>query len=348
MPDRRYFFVFGEVLEPNGGAHVMFEMVERLAGAGVDARVLYTRSNFFYPFMKMPAAGAWSPRLKVLRVSRLKTAVSSLKHRPPAADRAMRWPQVDPGADDIIVVPEYRYPELAAAFPDNRVLVLAQGNYPFLTAFERDRRLGLAGLDRVSGFLTTSDACRDSVALFDPGFLGELRLDLDAGLYGFAESKAFQIAYMSRRRGHEVMIFEQMMGELLPDVPLVRIHDVSREEAAQMIRDSLFFVSFSEKEGFGLPAAEALSSGAIVTGYTGLGGEEFFTEETGFPVPDSDIVALMGTLKELVAEYRSDPARLDRKRRAASKYVQEKYDKEVATSQLIATWGALEKYLDKE
>nr|WP_227754596.1 glycosyltransferase [Stagnihabitans tardus] len=128
----------------------------------------------------------------------------------------------------------------------------------------------------------------------------------------------------------------------LADIPLVPIDGVSEEEAQRLIRESLFFLAFSEKEGFGLPPAEAMATGSLVIGYTGVGGAEYFTSETGFPIADGDAIAFLETLVEVVQLWRSAPASLEAKREAASAFMWRAHSEAQAVERLTTLWAEID------
>jgi glycosyltransferase involved in cell wall biosynthesis len=67
---------------------------------------------------------------------------------------------------------------------------------------------------------------------------------------------------------------------------LVPISGRSETEVGEIMRECAIFLSFSERDGFGLPPAEAMASGSYVIGYDGGGGREFFDPAYSCPVTD--------------------------------------------------------------
>ena len=112
----------------------------------------------------------------------------------------------------------------------------------------------------------------------------------------------------------------------------------SPEKLDSILRESLIFLSFSYREGFGLPPAEAMASGCIVVGYTGVGGEEFFQSEFGLQIPDSDIVRFVSTVEAAAKEYSRDPARLNHMRKSASQHIHARYSSDSMREALLALW----------
>lgn len=101
-------------------------------------------------------------------------------------------------------------------------------------------------------------------------------IETDIFDFNFASSKS--IAYMPRKNSDHVNIVLALLNQqdwfansnwkLLPIINLPQI-DVSK-----ILRSSSIFLSFGYPEGFGLPLAEALSTGCYIVGYDGIGGRE--------------------------------------------------------------------------
>ena len=87
------------------------------------------------------------------------------------------------------------------------------------------------------------------------------------GLFYFQPAKKRQIALMPRKKDADM---KQVLGLLryrgkLDGFTAVEIHDKSEAETAEILRDSMIFLSFSELEGWGLPPMEAMACGCSNT-----------------------------------------------------------------------------------
>ena len=124
------------------------------------------------------------------------------------------------------------------------------------------------------------------------------------------------------------------------------IDGVSKSEAAEMIGESLIFLSLSKIEGLGLPPAEAMATGSIVIGYTGHGGDEFFTSETGFVVSDGNFLELLSKTEDVIAEYEANPKRLDDFRKRVSDSILTNYSKKASTIAFKRAFEEVESWLE--
>jgi glycosyltransferase involved in cell wall biosynthesis len=84
-----------------------------------------------------------------------------------------------------------------------------------------------------------------------------------------------------------------------------------------------------------------MAAGCVVVGYTGLGGREYFTENTGFPVAEDDTAALVRALEAAVTEYEQNPTRLDALRRHASEVINARYSRQNFEASLLRIWERL-------
>jgi glycosyltransferase involved in cell wall biosynthesis len=91
------------------------------------------------------------------------------------------------------------------------------------------------------------------------------------------------------------------------------------------MRSCPIFLSFSEREGFGLPPAEAMASGCFVVGFTGMGGRDYFDPEYSSPVLENDILGYARAAEEAMRRYDSDPESLAKAGLVASERVVGRY-----------------------
>ena len=105
--------------------------------------------------------------------------------------------------------------------------------------------------------------------------------------------------------------------------------------------ESLIYLSFSTREGFGLPAAEAMACGCVVIGYTGLGGDEFFDPSYCYPVAEGDLIGFVRTIEDVIETHHKDETKLTKQRRLASKTISQKYSRSRARESVIKAFRQL-------
>ena len=171
---------------------------------------------------------------------------------------------------------------------------------------------------------------------------------INADLYRYSKEKKKQIAYMPRRLKEDsdaVINLLKIRGNL-KGFTFVPIQGMSQTQVAQVMKESLIFLSFSNREGFGLPPAEAMASGCIVVGYSGNGGDEFFTEEVAFKVPSGDLATYVKNVERIIAEYEDDSTELDSFRQRASSHILTTYSKSRTHDRFLHAWTEVVKAID--
>lgn len=345
------YFAIPSADTPSGGVSVILEHVSLLQSAGYRVVPLVNQADARYQFGFSGDHGAlnfhhdpalpepWVPssyggRLQRLFRRKLPRAVSRL--------RSLRssHPRARPERGDIVVVPEFWCSLLDKTYSEVDRVLLIQGQSHILLPGP-----DYARLPEVYG--ATIATSRSTKALADRLGLGNVHLvPVAVGTGGglqFTKQKRRQIAYMPRKRPEEVDFVTRLLkkSSVLAGYQFVSIDNMVWPQVTEVLNDSLFFLSFSDREGFGLPPAEAMLAGCIVIGYDGVGGAEFFDADSGVVLPDSDFVAVINAVEDAVREYEADPTRLDQLRKAASERIAREYSAEKMRTALLAAWQSI-------
>lgn len=344
-----YYFVLPDIARPVGGVNVLMQYIDILNAEGYRAAPLYKSPYYRYKYASCAAQGVYSKDLQRL-------ARQSLGRRARAADLfrgigSFGQPRINTPlqrkSSDVFILPEYGYPELFGLFSDARTILAVQGVFLFLRAFQREPVQSKLIAEQFDAIFTTSDASQKAVQSLANIASHNLRLSVEKDGLNFQQKKKLQIAYMPRRRGEEVDIVVSALKARsgMADVSFVAIENMPGDAVVDVLSESLLFLSFSYREGFGLPPAEAMAAGCIVVGYTGVGGDEYFTRDIAFPINDSDLVSFIDTVQSLVVEYQENPERLDKMRKKASKHILETYNAADARSNLLRVWAEIHQRL---
>jgi signal peptidase I len=346
----RYFFVITLVGHPVGGLRVLFEMIETLRASGRQAFPLYFAENETYEFSDYDGPAYYEAGLtklfsKSFPAGRL-SFLPFFKTRKFEKPKAPTVPNIiyEPLPGDTIVIPDFWYPEQAAYFSDQDKVLVSQDVFGFARPNMRDRESKGSELAKFKKIITTSDASAEIIRQTTNHTTDRVTLHVGDNLK-FHEKKRVQIAYIPRKRRQEAETIISILKDL-PEFDGVDFLPIgggmSNEAVAQTLHDSLIFLSFCSREGFGLPPAEAMKAGCITIGYTGVGGEEYFTPDVGFPILDSDIADFVATTRRVIKEYRDDPAELDALRKVASRSISKRYSKNAMETSVLAAWDRLE------
>ncbi|MBO9436754.1 glycosyltransferase [Ruegeria sp. R13_0] len=344
----RFLFYIPDSPVARGGISVVFDIIEVLNANGIEALALYGRPDFEYKCHVVTAPRVWSTFVHAPNTNAGLKHVArvfrdyALRHNPKPLSNTVPCPEWLVEADDVVIVPEYVADWLPDSLPRHLRLILFNQN-PF-TLIRAYARPGFKG-DRFSKSLSSSEACSAGSRMVFGAEPEKVPLYISNDLYAYQKHKSFQIAYMPRKRGRDSAALIKTLKAVpsLQNIPFVPIDGVSTDEAARLLRESLFFLSLPEREGFGLPAAEAMATGALVIGYTGIGGDEFFNDTSGFPVPEDNLMMLYETVIAVIARYRENPKPLDEFRLQASETILRNYSRREFEQEVIKIFSEFQK-----
>jgi Glycosyl transferases group 1 len=235
------------------------------------------------------------------------------------------------GSNDVLVVPEYYGPNLNQLPIGPSVVIFNQRAYH---TFDRvpyestNQGFPYAAIPRLRSLLTVSD---DNVRLLRHAFpsvaVHLARQVIDPTMFHPGHAAGRRIAFMVRRRAQErdTLLHILRSRGVLAGWDLVPIEGRSEVDTAEILRSCALFLSFSEREGFGLPPAEAMACGAFVVGYTGMAGRDFFDPAYCSPIGEGDLLAYAQAVEEAIGRYESDPASLGTQGIRASRAVLARY-----------------------
>ncbi|MFY1698284.1 MULTISPECIES: glycosyltransferase [unclassified Solwaraspora] len=286
---------------PSGGVRVIYRHVDLLTELGVPAYVMHKEPGF---------RCTWFAN----RTPVIAAAAATL------------------GPADILVVPEWYGPGLAAMPRGPRVVVFNQRAYDtFDHVPYADSGPGApyAGLPGMTALLAVSQDNVDLLSYAFPDIPVRLtRNVVDPDVFAPGDwPRRRRIAYVGHRRADErdQLLHILRSRNVLDGWELTLIAGRTEEQTAQIMRDCALFLSFSDREGFGMPPAEAMSCGAYVVGYPGLAGREFFDPAHCAPVPDGDLLAFARAVEQACATWADEPEMLAKRAAAASSAIRDRY-----------------------
>ena len=291
------YYLMPEASRPQGGVRVAYRHVDLLNEMGWSAAVLHRADGH---------RADWFENTTRVESSR------SLRFR----------------ANDLLVLAEWFGPSMAELDPRARVLVFNQGAYITFDGLALDGTgpgSPYADVPRLEGIMTVSSDSADLLGLsFPSAKIDVVRPVVDASVFHPTPEAADRVlAYAPSRRPDELHLLLHMLRAVGVDWPLVPIRGMSEREVARTLQRSAIFLSLSDRDGFGLPPAEAMACGAYVIGYTGGGGEEFF--DPSYSAPVHNLGEFVRTVRAAVDRPTEELAELGR---AASAAILERYDDE--------------------
>ena len=154
-------------------------------------------------------------------------------------------------------------------------------------------------------------------------------------LYG--GDKKRQFCYMPRKRMTEQVetaAFLRLLGDRV-SWQGVKIENMTEEQAAEVMRQSVLFLSYSEKEGMPMPPCEAMSCGCVVVGYHGIGGKEYFGKDFCITVEEENSLQYAQTLAEVMGKPQRELVELGK---MASEWVTREYSTAREVASIKSIW----------
>jgi glycosyltransferase involved in cell wall biosynthesis len=166
---------------------------------------------------------------------------------------------------------------------------------------------------------------------------------INTDVFSFSADKKKQICYMPRKHAEDAI---QVLGILklrnaLKDFAVVAIENLNEAGVANVLKESMLFLSFGYPEGCPLPPAEAMACGCIVVGYDGFGGREYFNPEFSYPIGVGDITGYVDTVETVLSLSMQNPAALVDKAKKASEYVRSVYSPKREAQDILQIWKPL-------
>ncbi|WP_309093066.1 hypothetical protein [Phenylobacterium sp.] len=203
-----------------------------------------------------------------------------------------------PAPDDIIVIPEEAHEamRLNQQRPERSVVLIQ--SWSILS------EVGFQGLDSFGAgatppLLVASPGLRDLMRRLYP----EAQIEL---VPCFADERLFRpsaktdaVACAPSKRERELQMIHNLFRRLHPRharLPWGLLRTAPEEKVASMFAQSSLHLGLGRLESVGLVTLEALASGCVCAGFTGVGGREYATADNGFWVADDDCVAAADAL----------------------------------------------------
>lgn len=123
--------------------------------------------------------------------------------------------------------------------------------------------------------------------------------------------------------------------------PVVPIRGLPQAETAKIMMESLVFLHMGEREGFGLPPAEAMRCGCVYVGLSGVSGLEYMRGRSFHFHPGTPDTAIAETVERVLRRHADDPGAYDTMRRSASDFIASTYSRSRTKGALLASWRDL-------
>ena len=299
---------------PSGGIKVIYRYVEHARALGFDARVWHGTPGFRYE--------SWGSTAPV------DTGV-----------------QLEFGSGDVLVMPETGGSKWSFLAEGHPVVMLCQGmDFIFSSSdFLTDEPGAYPGWPHATAAITVSDAIHTFMGrACHPGFpLHNVPVQIEDWFQPAPKEK--RIALMPRRRREDLLGAVQLLRRSgrLQDWQIVLIDDMTQEQVAEELGRAAIFLFGAEREGVGLPGAEAMASGCYVVGFTGDGAKEYMLPQHSSVIADSDVVGMCDRTIEAMEWFDHDRAEFDSRVALATDWVRKRHDAQLVRARLDAAFRAI-------
>ena len=244
---------------------------------------------------------------------------------------------------DYLLLPEIHGPIIADIQRGIRKVIFNQGCYLTFHGYSLAKKDDIPPYlhPDVVGVLVVSEDSRTYLQYVFPELpVFRLHYGIDPSLFSYIADKQRQIAFMPRRNREDV---RQVINALnyrgaLRHFDLAPIEDRTERETAEILKQSLIFLSLGRAEGFGLPPAEAMACGCIVIGFHGMGGKEYFRPDYCYPVAQGEIISLVKAVEQAIEIAEHNPKVLEEMGRSAASYIAREYSLEREEQDIVQFW----------
>ncbi|PWW21378.1 glycosyl transferase family 1 [Geodermatophilus normandii] len=295
----------------------MYRHVDLLNAAGLPAAVLHQRPGFHC---------RWFPNDTVVTDVRA-TAVSP---------------------SDTLVIPEIYVSPLLKALDGVRHVVFNQGAH--MTWSQDGDAVGhhLADSPDLFGLVCVSRYDEELLKYAFPDVaVQRVRHSIEPAVFrlpdGASDPRPRRMSYMPRRAGDDASAVLRLLRSrgVLDGWEVLPLHGLTTTEVAEALRRTMVFMAFTGREGFGLPAAEAMACGAYVVGNHGYGGRELFDPDFSTTVDSGDLLGFARAVEHIVMQEAAAPGWCGERGRAAAAFITREYSPAHERENVVTAYTSL-------
>lgn len=300
--------------EPSGGIKVIYNYVEHLVDMGLDARVWHGTPGFEYR--------DWPSHAPVETQVSLPFSRGDILVMPET--RGSHWSFLNPNVPHVMLCQATSFVFADAGFYDDY-----PGSYPGWP--QATAAIGVS--EAIMALLRR--ACAPDLPLY------HVPVEIEGRFRPRPKERV--IALMPRRRREDLITVVQLLRRSgkLGRWRVTLIEGMPQDRVAEELSRSAIFLYGAQREGFGLPGAEAMASGCHVIGFTGDGAKEYLTSDVASVIPDSDVVGMYEATLEAMALFDDDPKAWSLRSERARRRIRDRYSASVVRSALAAAFDEL-------
>lgn len=358
--DRRLLFIAFDTHTASGGIKQLYRQVDVLNKNGFRAYIVHGIYGFkctwfdnatpiLYSsrlFRELESRNPVKPRRNRLKTYR-KAFIQLISFGKTLKQINNKKKELRFNKSDILVFPETYGPAIAGVLKENSKVIYNQNcYYTFLKYGFDNNSFPYTDPKVIAIIVASTDAKNYMEYVFSGSKVLRVHYGIDKNVFSFYQGKKKQIAFMPRKLREDAVQVINILKcrNVLPGWNLVPIVNMKENEVSKVLKESAIFLSFSNREGFGMPPAEAMACGCIVIGYTGKGGAEYFRQEFSYPIADRDVQSFAKTLEKVLTAFNDNDLAFFEKGKRASEFILREYSTEVEESDIVSVWNKILKF----
>ncbi|MDO4880778.1 MAG: glycosyltransferase, partial [Capnocytophaga sp.] len=244
----------------------------------------------------------------------------------------------------ILVFPEIYGDKINKIAPKNKKIIFNQNCYYTFNQYSTENNYYTTPYQDPNT-LGTIVVSEDSFAYLNYTFpslhIYKTSIGINHSIFNYSNKKQKQICFMPRKLAEDVaqVVLILKLRNKLNNWKFISIDNKTEAEVAKIMKESIFFLSFNHREGFGLPPVEAMACGCYVIGYHGEAGKEYLFPSFSSIIESGDILTFVQKIEEMINIYEKDPTIILEKGKQASDFVLSKYSMEREEKDILNNWN---------
>lgn len=344
---RNIYFICPDENKNSGGVKQIYRQADLLNKNGYKAFVVHKKKGFRATWFENNTKIVYKPfihnQLKYFKKQYQKKQFSALYFKILSKVNKLFYSKIEDNA--ILVFPEIYGPDIHLIEKRTEKVIFNQNCYYTFNNFSNNISLEECAYKYIKHCIVVSEDSKNyMLQAFPNQEVYRIHLGIDEkvfGIKGFQKKK--QICYMPRKLENDIKQVVTLLKskDSLKGWNFIAIENKSEAEVAKIFQESIFFLSFNHREGFGLPPIEAMSSETYVIGYTGQGGKEYFNPNFSSPIENGNIIEFVKITEKMINTYDINPDEITRKTEMAKKFVAENYNSSLEEKTIMNTWNKI-------
>lgn len=340
--EQKIYFICTDTKQPIGGIKQLYRQVDILNKNGFDACIVHRKKGFRHKWFKNDTKIIYNLSI----FNNIDKTILKKKRKPFKVFKNFFRTKNDDVIDKngILVVPEIYGPYMNELNKGIKKVIFNQNcYYTFNNCNFADSKQKPTYLNE--SFLASIVVSEDSKKYLEYTFPGStthrIHLGINTNKFNYNQAlKKKQIAFMPRKLEDDIIQLINILKirDNLKNWDFIPINNKTEDEVANILNESLIFLSLNHREGFGLPPAEAMASGCIVIGYAGQGGKEYFNPNFSFQIDEGNIIQFANKVEEIGQKLEKNDTKTIEMSKYATDHILNNYNLKNEEDSIISTW----------